>query len=467
MSCVALLAPVAVFIATAVRFGGERRDRRLAALRLVGADPATTRRIAAGEALAGALFGLLTGAALFLRRRSALRHSRSSASASSRPMWCPMPRWPLLIALAVPLVAVGVTLFTMRRVTVEPLGVPPHGSAGAPPAVVAAAAAGSPGWRCCCRRRGAVRAAATPPTRPGDRPASRCCCSGSRRCCPGWWSAVVARLDGAGRRPSWHLAVRRLQLSSTAGRPLGQRDHRRGGRRPRRTAAADRHPEPRRAATRPRMDRRRSARRHGARRPCPGNARPAARVRRRPRRARHGLRLRGLRPPPPGPGAYRARRGRRPRAVSGDRRRLRHPAPTRRYRRLFPGQRLPRQGPRGPVPPAPRANGWPSTRSAAAATTGPPPSGPYRAPPAPPPPSPPASGPPSSPPACSPPRRPCPPHCCATPASTSCYGSTRTPRTRSNTSATRPPRSPRRPTSPPSAPAASPTSTPSTPPATA
>ncbi|MYW02000.1 ABC transporter permease, partial [Streptomyces sp. SID3343] len=31
---VALLTPVAVFIATAVRFGGERRDRRLAALRL-------------------------------------------------------------------------------------------------------------------------------------------------------------------------------------------------------------------------------------------------------------------------------------------------------------------------------------------------------------------------------------------------------------------------------------------------
>src|SRR5690606_16902846 len=33
--CVALLMPVAVFVATAVRFGGERRDRRLAALRLV------------------------------------------------------------------------------------------------------------------------------------------------------------------------------------------------------------------------------------------------------------------------------------------------------------------------------------------------------------------------------------------------------------------------------------------------
>ena len=63
MVFVVLLMPVLVFIATAVRFGGERRDRRLAALRLVGADSRMTRRIAAGEALVGALLGLA------LRRR--------------------------------------------------------------------------------------------------------------------------------------------------------------------------------------------------------------------------------------------------------------------------------------------------------------------------------------------------------------------------------------------------------------
>ncbi|MGH1551865.1 hypothetical protein ACRAWF_06070 [Streptomyces sp. L7] len=42
-----------MFIAAAVRFGGERRDQRLAALRLVGADGRMARRIAGGEALAG------------------------------------------------------------------------------------------------------------------------------------------------------------------------------------------------------------------------------------------------------------------------------------------------------------------------------------------------------------------------------------------------------------------------------
>ena len=51
--------PVAVFIAAAVRFGGEARDRRLAALRLVGADRAATVRVAAGESALGALAGLV------------------------------------------------------------------------------------------------------------------------------------------------------------------------------------------------------------------------------------------------------------------------------------------------------------------------------------------------------------------------------------------------------------------------
>ncbi|GAB7031309.1 hypothetical protein AB0G35_07830 [Streptomyces sp. NPDC021749] len=69
MACVALMTPVMVFIGTSVRFGNERRERRLAALRLVGADVPTTRRIASGEALFGSLLGVAGGAALFLAAR--------------------------------------------------------------------------------------------------------------------------------------------------------------------------------------------------------------------------------------------------------------------------------------------------------------------------------------------------------------------------------------------------------------
>ncbi|MFF3614402.1 ABC transporter permease [Streptomyces sp. NPDC002580] len=120
---VVLLMPVGVFIAAAVRFGGERRDRRLAALRLVGADGRMTRRIAAGEALAGALVGLVLGAGFFLLGRqlagliTVFRVSVFPGDLS------PTPALVALVVVAVPAAAVAVTLFALRGVVIEPLGV--------------------------------------------------------------------------------------------------------------------------------------------------------------------------------------------------------------------------------------------------------------------------------------------------------------------------------------------------------
>ncbi|QYX77760.1 ABC transporter permease [Streptomyces akebiae] len=120
---VVLLMPVAVFIATAVRFGGERRDRRLAALRLVGSDGRMTRRIAAGEALAGSLLGLLFGAGFFLLGR-AVAGSVEVFDISVFPSDLdPSPGLALLVAVAVPTAAILVTLFALRGVVIEPLGV--------------------------------------------------------------------------------------------------------------------------------------------------------------------------------------------------------------------------------------------------------------------------------------------------------------------------------------------------------
>ncbi|MBL1081204.1 ABC transporter permease [Streptomyces actinomycinicus] len=120
---VVLLTPVAVFIAAAVRFGGERRDRRLAALRLVGSDSRMTRRIAAGEALAGALLGLAVGTVFFLIGRQ-VAGSVEVMGESFFPSYVdPSPALALLVAVAVPAAAVLVTLLAMRGVVVEPLGV--------------------------------------------------------------------------------------------------------------------------------------------------------------------------------------------------------------------------------------------------------------------------------------------------------------------------------------------------------
>ncbi|MFF0202311.1 ABC transporter permease [Streptomyces sp. NPDC005017] len=120
---VVLLMPVGVFIATAVRFGGERRDRRLAALRLVGSDSAMTRRTAGGEAMAGALLGLGFGAVFFLLGRQ-WAGSWELFGVSVFPEYLsPSPMLALLVVVAVPAAAVLVTQFALRGVVIEPLGV--------------------------------------------------------------------------------------------------------------------------------------------------------------------------------------------------------------------------------------------------------------------------------------------------------------------------------------------------------
>ncbi|MCZ4122032.1 FtsX-like permease family protein [Streptomyces sp. H39-S7] len=120
---VVLLMPVAILIATAVRFGGERRDRRLAALRLVGADSRMTRRIAAGEALVGALAGLVFGLGFFLLGRhftGQIELYRMSVFPSDVR---PGTGLALLIVLGVPAAAVAVTVLALRGIAIEPLGV--------------------------------------------------------------------------------------------------------------------------------------------------------------------------------------------------------------------------------------------------------------------------------------------------------------------------------------------------------
>lgn len=120
---VVLLLPVAVFIAAAVRFGGDRRDKRLAALRLVGADSTMTRWIAAGEALAGSLLGLGLGTVFFLIARQYVGEVTIARLNVFPSDLDPSAALALLVGVAVPAAAVGVTLFALRGVVIEPLGV--------------------------------------------------------------------------------------------------------------------------------------------------------------------------------------------------------------------------------------------------------------------------------------------------------------------------------------------------------
>ncbi|MFD5750182.1 FtsX-like permease family protein [Streptomyces sp. NPDC127033] len=216
--CVVLLVPVTVFIATAVRFGGERRDRRLAALRLVGADIRATRWIAAGEALFGAVLGLLTGGALFLALRP-LAGGIQVWNLSAFPAdLVPEPAVAALIVVAVPALAVAVTLVALRAVTIEPLGV-----------VRDSAPRGRRlGWRLLCLAAGLallirLRDVGEGTRLPGGGPyvdpyavaaGAALLLVGLTTLLPWLVEAAVARLRGG--PVSWQLAVRALQFSGGA-----------------------------------------------------------------------------------------------------------------------------------------------------------------------------------------------------------------------------------------------------------
>ena len=118
---VVILTPVVVFLGAAVRFGGERRERRLAALRLMGSDRRTTRRVAAGETLPGIALGLLLGAGLYLAGRPLVERVPLSTGLYGADV-TPHPVLGPLVFAAVPLLALGVVLTSLRGVLIEPLG---------------------------------------------------------------------------------------------------------------------------------------------------------------------------------------------------------------------------------------------------------------------------------------------------------------------------------------------------------
>lgn len=120
---VVLLLPVAMFVASAIRFGGDSRDRRLAGVRLVGADTGMARRIAAGEAMLSALLGLAAGAVMFFAGRSFVGSVELMDITVFPSDVVPDPVFAALIVLAVPTAAVVVTVLSLRRVMIEPLGV--------------------------------------------------------------------------------------------------------------------------------------------------------------------------------------------------------------------------------------------------------------------------------------------------------------------------------------------------------
>src|SRR5690606_20162193 len=81
------------------------------------------RRIAAGEALSSSLLGLVVGGAIFLGARSFVDRAELFGISAFPSDLQPDPLLTVLLAVAVPAAAVAVTLLSLRRAVIEPLGV--------------------------------------------------------------------------------------------------------------------------------------------------------------------------------------------------------------------------------------------------------------------------------------------------------------------------------------------------------
>ncbi|MBB5954664.1 ABC-type lipoprotein release transport system permease subunit [Saccharothrix tamanrassetensis] len=216
---VALLFPVLVFVGISTRLAATERDRRLAALRLVGAGAQRVRRIAAGESLLGAVTGLVVGAALFLTARQFVE--RIKLMGISVFVGDATPSLPLavLIAVLVPVMAVVTSIIAMRRTVVEPLGVVRRSKPvrrvlwwRTVPVLVGAVALVSQSGAL-----GGTRNDASVPIVVGG-------ILSALLSIPVLLPWVVERAVGRlrGGAPSWQLAIRRLQLESgTAARVVG------------------------------------------------------------------------------------------------------------------------------------------------------------------------------------------------------------------------------------------------------
>ena len=118
-----LVSPLLVFIATGSRLAGADTERRLSALRLVGADIGQIRRIAAAESLIGAFVGLVLAVGFFFVGRP-LGAGADLGGLGMYPQDL-VPPWPLVVVvvLATPVITVGSALFGLRNVVVEPYGI--------------------------------------------------------------------------------------------------------------------------------------------------------------------------------------------------------------------------------------------------------------------------------------------------------------------------------------------------------
>ena len=118
-----VIVPLLIFVSLMSRFGGPARDRRSAAMRLIGASAEQLRRITLVETGFAAVCGLLFGCLVYVLGRQAAPLLQIGAAGFFPADLSPAPLAVLAIVVVVPAAAIGATLAGGRRIVAEPLGV--------------------------------------------------------------------------------------------------------------------------------------------------------------------------------------------------------------------------------------------------------------------------------------------------------------------------------------------------------
>ena len=119
----AVVFPMLVLISTATRLAADRREERLAALRLVGGTPGDIRIVASIEAMLSAFVGAVLGTVIFLLVRPALAGAALVGTRYFESDLTPTVAGYAAMLAGVPIAAAVASLVSLRRVQVSPLGV--------------------------------------------------------------------------------------------------------------------------------------------------------------------------------------------------------------------------------------------------------------------------------------------------------------------------------------------------------
>lgn len=120
---VAMLAPVALFVAMTSRLAAASRDRRLAALRLAGATTGEVAQLAAVESMVGGIGGVAAGTALFFLVRPLATHVTYDGGRWFASDITPGVLGFSIVVIGVPLVTAVAAQATLAKVAHSPLGV--------------------------------------------------------------------------------------------------------------------------------------------------------------------------------------------------------------------------------------------------------------------------------------------------------------------------------------------------------